>query len=149
MSIKTKPNLDFEQTTKILTVLLLVSLAACTKESTKKRSIKSFNKQVQPANPALVDTTRYPRATPIKHLVIIFNENISFDHYFGAYPLAANTNGIPWQAKSNTPTVNGLNYAMLHNNPNKYNPKRLGPSEAYTCDNDHGYSAEQKAFNGG
>jgi phospholipase C len=25
-------------------------------------------------------------ATPIKHLVVIFNENVSFDHYFGTYP---------------------------------------------------------------
>src|SRR5699024_3504530 len=99
--------------------------------------------------PAPEDSVKYPRATQIKHLVVIFNENISFDHYFGTYPRAANTNGIPWHAKPNTPTANGLNYALLHNNPNKYNPKRLSPSEAYTCDNDHGYSAEQKAFNGG
>src|SRR5215472_15620512 len=28
--------------------------------------------------------------TPIKHLVVIFDENISFDHYFGTYPFAAN-----------------------------------------------------------
>ena len=29
-------------------------------------------------------------ATPIKHLVVIFQENVSFDHYFGTYPHAAN-----------------------------------------------------------
>jgi phospholipase C len=29
-------------------------------------------------------------ATPIKHLVVIFQENISFDHYFGTYPYATN-----------------------------------------------------------
>ena len=29
--------------------------------------------------------------TPIKHLVIIFQENVSFDHYFGTYPFAANS----------------------------------------------------------
>src|ERR1700734_3550179 len=29
-------------------------------------------------------------ATPIKHLVIIFQENVSFDHYFGTYPVAKN-----------------------------------------------------------
>ena len=28
-------------------------------------------------------------ATPIKHLVVIFQENVSFDHYFGTYPVAA------------------------------------------------------------
>ena len=25
-------------------------------------------------------------STPIKHLVVIFQENVSFDHYFGTYP---------------------------------------------------------------
>ena len=25
--------------------------------------------------------------TPIKHLVVIFQENVSFDHYFGTYPV--------------------------------------------------------------
>ena len=32
-------------------------------------------------------------ATPIKHIVVIFQENVSFDHYFGTYPNAANTSG--------------------------------------------------------
>jgi phospholipase C len=32
---------------------------------------------------------------PIKHLVVIFDENISFDHYFGTYPNALNPAGEP------------------------------------------------------
>ena len=32
-------------------------------------------------------------ATPIKHLVVIFEENVSFDHYFGTYPYAENLPG--------------------------------------------------------
>jgi phospholipase C len=32
-------------------------------------------------------------ATPIKHVVVIFGENISFDHYFGTYPKAENNSG--------------------------------------------------------
>src|SRR3954451_20479301 len=32
-------------------------------------------------------------ATPIQHLVVIFQENVSFDHYFGTYPKAANRPG--------------------------------------------------------
>jgi len=31
--------------------------------------------------------------TPIKHIVVIFPENISFDHYFGTYPKAENKQG--------------------------------------------------------
>ena len=31
--------------------------------------------------------------TPIQHLVVIYQENVSFDHYFGTYPSAANTDG--------------------------------------------------------
>ena len=34
-------------------------------------------------------------ATPIKHVVVLFQENISFDHYFGTYPYAANPEGEP------------------------------------------------------
>ena len=47
-------------------------------------------------------------ATPIKHVVVIFDENVSFDHYFGTYPNAANTDGTTFHAKPDTPTVNGL-----------------------------------------
>lgn len=34
-----------------------------------------------------------PTATPIKHVVVIFQENVSFDHYFGTYPNALNLSG--------------------------------------------------------
>jgi phospholipase C len=40
--------------------------------------------------------------TPIKHLVVIFQENVSFDHYFGTYPKAANTSGQPFHAAKGT-----------------------------------------------
>jgi phospholipase C len=88
-------------------------------------------------------------ATPIKHLVVIFDENISFDHYFGTYPNAANTDGTKFTAAHNTPRINGLSKSLLTNNPNQYNPSRLSPSQAMTCDQNHGYGAEQKAYNGG
>ena len=42
-------------------------------------------------------------ATPIKHLVVIFDENVSFDHYFGTYPKAANTDGTKFTADQRTP----------------------------------------------
>jgi phospholipase C len=31
----------------------------------------------------------------IKHVVVIFGENVSFDHYFGTYPSALNPAGEP------------------------------------------------------
>ncbi len=47
--------------------------------------------------------------TPIKHLVIIFGENVSFDHYFGTYPSATNASDEPaFTASPSTPSVNGL-----------------------------------------
>jgi phospholipase C len=94
-------------------------------------------------------TARDTAATPIEHLVVVFDENISFDHYFGTYPHAANTDGVPFHAKPGTPTVNGLTRALLAHNPNRHNPRRLGPKQALTCDQNHDYSAEQKAFDGG
>jgi phospholipase C len=88
--------------------------------------------------------------TPIKHLVVIFQENVSFDHYFGTYPNALNPAGEPsFKAVRNTPSVNGLSEALLTNNPNSANPTRLDRSQAVTCDQDHTYIDEQKAFDHG
>jgi len=87
--------------------------------------------------------------TPIKHLVVIFDENISFDHYFGTYPNAANTDGTKFVAARNTPAVNGLTSALLQHNPNEFNPQRLTHSQALTCDQNHSYGPEQKAEDGG
>jgi phospholipase C len=88
--------------------------------------------------------------TPIKHLVVIFQENVSFDHYFGTYPQAANAPGEPsFYAAPGTPSVNGLSAELLANNPNLSNPQRLDRSQAHTCDQDHGYTDEQKALDRG
>lgn len=47
--------------------------------------------------------------TPIQRLIVIFQENVSFDHYFGTYPTALNSTGEPpFIAKKGTPSVNGL-----------------------------------------
>jgi len=90
-------------------------------------------------------------ATPIEHLVVLFDENISVDHYFATYPKAANTDGTPFTAAKNTPKdIDTLaNAGLLENNPNQYPPKRLGPDQAVTCDQNHSYGPEQYAYNGG
>lgn len=97
-------------------------------------------------------------ATPIKHLVVIFQENVSFDHYFATYPKAANPTGEPqFKAASDTPTdIDTLaNAGLLDTNPNKTNAKngdgaaapfRLDRSQAATQDQNHGYTAEQAAY---
>ena len=92
-----------------------------------------------------------PTTTPIKHVIVIFDENVSFDHYFGTYPHAANLSGEnPFHASPNTPRVNNLLAGgLLDQNPNSTQPFRLGPSEAATCDQDHDYGDEQTAFNHG
>ena len=96
--------------------------------------------------------------TPIQHVVVIFQENVSFDHYFGTYPDASNTDGVPFTAAPGTPAVNGLNTpapgggTLLTNNPNGTNPRRLDPNtitDLLTCDQDHDYTDEQVAFDGG
>jgi phospholipase C len=84
--------------------------------------------------------------TPIKHVVVLFDENVSFDHYFGTYPYAENKPGEPpFHALPDTPTVNGLNNTLLDANPNLDNPQRLGPDQALTCDQNHSYTPEQSA----
>jgi phospholipase C len=105
-------------------------------------------------------------ATPIKHVVIIFGENISFDHYFGTYPAAENPPGEPrFDARPGTPTINGLanvlssENALLTRNPNflnvtgngvnAANPFRLDRTQALTNSNSHAYTSEQAALHQG
>src|SRR5271166_5432924 len=95
-----------------------------------------------PASAQSAPTTH--ATTPIQHLVVIFQENISFDHYFGTYPVAANPQGQPaFKALPNTPAVNGLSEALLTHNANSFNtangagaanPFRLDRSQAATSD---------------
>jgi phospholipase C len=103
--------------------------------------------------PSAVTTT-----TPIQHVVVIFGENISFDHYFGTYPKALNPPGQPrFVALPNTPAVNGLTPALLTSNPNlnptngagATNPFRLNRNQALTADQNHCALAEQQSFDNG
>jgi phospholipase C len=90
--------------------------------------------------------------TPIEHLVVIYQENVSFDHYFGTYPKAANTSGQRFTAQRGTPSVDGLRGSLLTANPNGVNPRRYDPAQpndVLTCDQDHNYQDEQRAFDGG
>jgi phospholipase C len=102
------------------------------------------------------DANTLKTTTPIKHLVIIFQENESFDHYFGTYPVATNPKGEPrFDAKADTPSVNGLIQGLIENNHNRdakasvYEPVRLDRSQNYTCDQKHGYKPEQQAYDSG
>jgi phospholipase C len=113
-----------------------------------------------------------PTSTPIKHVVVIFGENVSFDHYFGTYPNAAGADGQPFKAAKGTPAVVGLPPAtseslppslrhgenLLFSNPNSARPLRLdssptglsgNPGGQLTCDQNHNYSDEQQAFDEG
>ena len=114
-----------------------------------------------------------PTTTPIKHVVIIFSENVSFDHYFATYPVAANLPGeTPFRAASGTPVANTLttpldvdhgfaplagvdlmtqnpNFTNTANGADAANPFRLTPAQASTADQGHNYKPEQQASNGG
>ena len=91
--------------------------------------------------------------TPIKYLIVIFQENISFDHYFGTYPHAANPLGQPtFRSSSNDTSIdinNLLTSGRLSENPNLVKPFRLDRSQAVTNDNNHTYTGEQKKYDGG
>jgi len=105
-------------------------------------------------------------STPIKHVVVIFGENISFDHYFATYPNAENPSGEPkFEARQGTPTVNGISptlqesNALSDNNPNFFNvsgngvnaanPFRLDRTQALTTSQSHAYTNEQAALHQG
>ena len=108
-----------------------------------------------------VNANRLKTKTPIKHLVVVFNENRSFDHYFGTYPNALNPEGEPvFEPSKNTPRdINNLlsNPSLLTSNPNlnpangagASNPFRLDRTQANTRSQNHAYTAEQQAYDGG
>ncbi len=95
----------------------------------------------------------------IRHVVVLFQENVSFDHYFGTYPYALNPKGEPaFTPLPGTPKVDGYTEALLHHNPNNHNPQngkgrsnpfRLDRSQAATADQSHNYLAEQEAYDRG
>jgi phospholipase C len=145
-----------------LAVVGVVALgaAAAAGASAASASTSSPNAFVGYKAPAKVSTAVYRdnTTTPIKHVVVLFDENESFDHYFGTYPYATNTDGTKFVAKPGTPTVNGLYTKitksgpvgpLLTSNPNEYNPQRLTPAEALTSDQNHDYTPEQKAVDNG
>jgi phospholipase C len=110
-------------------------------------------------NPAILHAAGPAPATPIQHLVVIYQENISFDHYFATYPNATNPPGQPsFTAAPGTPVVNGLNGMLLNLNPNslnkangagQVNPWRLDRSQNLTADQNHNYTPEQSAYHAG
>ncbi len=94
-------------------------------------------------NPAC-DTT-----TPIKHVVIIFGENISFDHYFGTYPSTIKdaSGNVLFRPKDDTPRINGLTQDLLTNNQNSAQPFLI--TDLLTCNQSNAYKGEQEAYDQG
>ena len=145
----------------LLLAAAVSSFPAAIAASSGLSAAAGLQEAVAPASPSgFRPQNTAPTATPIKHLVVIFSENVSFDHYFATYPTATNPPGEPsFTAKSGTPAVNNLVTAnFLTNNPNytnaangadAANPFRIDRSHAHTGDQNHGYSAEQLAYDGG
>jgi phospholipase C len=144
--------------------LLASSLGALMALGLTAPGITQTNRQTQKkphaSNAQKDHAAAFATATPIKHVVVTFGENISFDHYFGTYPHALNLAGEPaFHAKPGTPTVNGLTETLLKHNPNflnatvnkdnAVNPFRLSRAQAATADENHDYTAEQRAFHSG
>ncbi len=104
----------------------------------------------QPVHAAADGAAGLPTGTPIKHVVVLFQENEPFDHYFGTYPNALNPPGEPrFVPAPGTPTVNGYTSALLTHNPNLANPKRLDRTDGTICGSNHSYGPEQQAFDHG
>ncbi|TCG05117.1 phospholipase [Paraburkholderia steynii] len=69
-----------------IAVAALLTIAACG---------SSHNNTTASTPPVVSAQDALATATPIKHLVVIFGENVSFDHYFATYPSAKNVAGEP------------------------------------------------------
>ncbi len=144
-----------------LTLSSLLILSGCG-QGTVSNPAGNGNANTTP--PPAPPTPTTPQAA-IKHIVVIFGENESFDHYFGTYPNAANPAGDPqFTAASGTVTPNNYisNPGLLTQNPNlatngvvsgngavSSNPFRLSRSQAWTASQNHNYGPEQSAFDAG
>lgn len=138
-----------------LSALALTSVVAACNDNDSNTSSSSDTDTTTSAQDALTTTT------PIKHLVVIYGENISFDHYFATYPNATNPDGEPsFTASDDTQSdiatlenddllTDNPNYTNTANGDGASNPFRLDRSQAATADQNHAYEAEQQAFDDG
>jgi phospholipase C len=79
--------------------------------------------------------------SPIKHTIILYQENISFDHYFGTY--GHGSNGIPAGSTLTHTSTTGVTYGP-------YAPTQLsGTTQSRTCDVDHSYTDMIRMVNHG
>ena len=100
--------------------------------------------------PGLHGEAEPTRPRPIQHVVVIVQENVSFDHYFAMYPRAANPPGEPaFRARRGTPSVNGLSPGLIASNPNSTKPFRLDRSRQLVCNPSPFYPGEQRAYHSG
>jgi phospholipase C len=154
--------------------LAVPAIASTATPATSARTVRSGSRAATAATPTVLTKAGGKTSTPIKHVVVIFGENISYDHYFGTYPKAANSDGTtfkytgpldaakPAKAKGHGKAAkvakkkvkapkndNLVSSGMLTKNPNLYQPTRLTYDQAVTCDQNHNYGPEQQAANGG
>ena len=96
--------------------------------------------------------------TPIKHVILVTLENVSFDNMFGTYPIAQNLPGeIPFfplpgtKVPDNLLTIDpltGTNYLTNNRNVGQngtghVNPQRLAPDQELTNFESNGYTRTQ------
>src|SRR6201992_3437580 len=140
----------------LLSTAALIAIAASAATTASMAGENAASAKTSAADPNTLKT-KYP----IKHLVVVFNENVSFEHYFGTYPNALNPEGEPTfePAKNTQRDIDNLlsKPSLLDNNPNlnaangagASNPFRLDRTQANTADQSHSYGPEQKAYDGG
>jgi phospholipase C len=155
------------KTTLLSTVALLAvavaasSISPVVAEQSNDKKNAGQNNDEKADKDAAVNPNKLKTKYPIKHLVVIFDENESFDHYFGTYPNALNPEGEPLfePAKNTQRDINNLlsSPTLLDSNPNlnsangtgAANPFRLDRTQANTADQSHSYTPEQQAYDGG
>lgn len=119
----------FRRTLLPIPFAAMLALAACGNNSVSSTASAPATASTPVATVSAQDAVT--TTTPIKHVVVIFGENVSFDHYFATYPQASNPVGEPqFTAAAGTPAVNNLSSNnLITANPNALatSPKLQGP----------------------
>jgi phospholipase C len=128
----------FSITATIITVGLIAAGCSVSSPTSVSGSLCTKSKQTPAPAPRIKSIGSTKPTTPIRHVIVIYDENVSLDHYSTTYPYAKNpANEPPFYAVPGTTTVIGLAAAFLNHNPNKANPKRLDRTQAMIPDMDH------------
>ncbi len=122
----------------LLPILLLISGGQTAEEAAAEARAACTFEAGAPAVETLGVDAELPASIPIKHIVIVMNENRSFDHYLGRLPQAGKADVDGWPDGFSNPDKTGADIAPFHQ-----------PNGCLPIDPPHGWDAMHAQYGDG